>query len=143
LPLSLHIAVEVNMEHEAVTPLIAARTRIEESMNELREKLSILNKKREAIQTAIDVLRSSDAELRDLQLPAKSGRVVSFDENAVETQILDILKQGPKSRPEISANLDRAGMVYSQAGLRRILLTNPHISKSGERYQTRYSLNGA
>lgn len=62
-------------DHEAVEPLISARTRIEEVMSELREKLDILNKKREAIQTAIDILRSSDAELRDTPPKQIRGRI--------------------------------------------------------------------
>ena len=131
------------MDHEAVAPLISARTRIEESMNELREKLSILSKKREAIQTAIDVLRSSDAELREMVAAPRKQKVYSFDTASVEDHIIKYLGSGPKSKPEIMADLNKEGKIFSISGLTNILLTNPHITKTGERDKTRYQLNGA
>ena len=67
-------------------------------------------------------------------------RIVGFDEGAVEDRVLQILATGDYSFPQLRDMLDKESVIYSAAGLRRILKTSPKIVKKGDREQTRYKL---
>ncbi len=134
-------------EDNGVFPLLEAKRRIESAINQYLEKVALLRKRSDALQQAINVLRSSDEELASL-LPAetpmkapKSLRVTTFNEEDIERRVTNLLAEGGASNfPSLEYNLRSQGAVFSKAGLRRILKTGPQFSITGVRDSTRYSL---
>ena len=130
---------------ETIGPLLKARDRIDAAIQAYLDKVATLRKRREAVSASIDIIRAGDDEIMSLPtlvLKNKTGkpRIVGFDEGAVEDRVLQILATGDYSFPQLRDMLDKESVIYSAAGLRRILKTSPKIVKKGDREQTRYKL---
>ena len=130
-------------EDETIGPLLAARKRIDDTIQSYLDKVAALRKRRDFISGAIDVIRCGDDEIMTLPTLSVSPtngrkkRVAVFDEKAVEDRILTLLTEKPLAFSQIVAGLD--GLEYSIAGVRRIVQTSPKIAIIGERLRTRYS----
>ena len=136
-----------------LAPLLAARKDLDDKIQILSDRLAISRKRRDAVQMAIDVLRSSDSELLDdiqpIRTTANAGelnsrkpRSLAFDVNAVEDSVLQLLagSDRPLQRLEIERSLERLKVGVSKIGLKRILETSPKIHRMGERHMTCYEL---
>ena len=134
-------------EDLGVGPLMQARAQLDQAIDGYLEKVALLRKRREAIQLAVDTLRSSDDELRSLIACAprargvQEKRVVTFDEDQVEKAVIEYLGTHKKaSYADIAYVLDSAKIQYSAAGLKRVLKTSPHVVSEGTRAYLRWRL---
>jgi len=131
-------------EDETIGPLLAARKRIDDTIQSYLDKVAALRKRRDFISGAIDVIRCGDDEIMTLPTLSVSStnghkkRVTVFDEKAVEDRILTLLTEKTLTFSQIVAGLE--GLEYSMAGVKRIVQTSPKIAITGERERTRYSL---
>ena len=132
-------------EDETLSPLLSARDRLDNTIAAYLDKVAALRKRREAINTAIEIVRAGDDEIMSLPtlVVRKNGkdRVFNFNESEVESRILSMLHSGEMSRPQIRGVLDSERLVYSISGLNRILKTSPKIKITGARDSTRYQLS--
>ena len=136
----------------ALDALLASRKDLDTQLQYFLDQTAILRKKRDAIETAINIVRSTDTDLLKtiresqtvLNLPnaeveVRPSRVSFFDEAAVEAEIIEfLLRSGEKTRREIHAHLTSFNFRFNEAGLDRILNTSPGIIRLGIRDKTRY-----
>ena len=137
-------------ENETLGPLISARERIDAAIQAYLDKVAALRKRREVITAAMDLVRSGDDEILNLPVVIKNGndphkpkRILAFDEVQVEQAVLDILRSGEATYSRIASRLRTQSLEFSDAGLRRILKTCPHITQLGERGRTRFAVSNS
>lgn len=135
------------VDSNSITPLLAVKERLEHAIAGYLDGVAALRKRLAAIDTAIDVLRSSDDTLL-LEAPRQirqviegKKRIINFDEAAVERAALLLLADGPLGIADLAARLHAAGHTFSEYGLKRILKTSPAIESIGQREKTKYQLS--
>jgi len=137
------------MEDSVLAPMIAARSMLDKKIEEVRVELSVLNKRRDALNTAIDVMRSSDAELEGIGGDYKSSeedvhRGTSGSSELIEKLVLEYMTSFAPGTGFDRCSLERAllqhGLTCGSARLRDILRSCPQIVVRGERAMTRYFL---
>lgn len=130
----------MNTEHD-VTPMLEMRKRLDASIEALLEKTAAMRKKRDALNTAIEILRSNDDELIDYA-PKQPKRSYKFDEDECEKKVLGYLSNGSGrlSFTDLIGRLKQENFNFTVAGLRRVVSTSPKIVREGVKEQTRYCL---
>ncbi len=124
-----------------IAPILAVRDKIDSAIQVHLDQVAVLRKRRDALTSAVDVLRCNDYDLDNVAaaLPKKKAHVTSFDEGSVEAELIGHLRQnGRRSFSQIQNMLRDKGTEFSITGLRRILKTSPQISVAGVRASTRY-----
>jgi hypothetical protein len=136
------------MEDSVLAPMIAARSMLDKKIEEVRVELSVLNKRRDALNTAIDVMRSSDAELEGIGGDKSSEedvhRGTPGSSDLIEKLVLEYMTSFAPGTRFDRCSLERAllqhGLTCGSARLRDILRSCPQIVVRGERAMTRYFL---
>ena len=123
-----------------ISPLLAMRQKLDNQIAAILEKVAGIRKKRDALQMAIDVLRSGDEELAGYSSAAPKQVRPTYSYNLAEVEAVSIsfLSQGPMKFRELLAAVRDRGHNVSVSGLRKILVTSPSITVEGQRDQTRY-----
>jgi len=139
------------MEDSVLAPMIAARSMLDKKIEEVRVELSVLNKRRDALNTAIDVMRSSDAELEGIGGGYKSseedvhrGTRTPGSSELIENLVLEYRTSfAPGTgfdRCSLEERLLQHVLTCGSARSRDILRSCPQIVVRGERAMTRYFL---
>ena len=134
------------MEDSVLAPMIAARSMLDKKIEEVRVELSVLNKRRDALNTAIDVMRSSDAELEGIGGGSEEDvhRGIKGSSELIEKLVLEYMTSFAPGTGFDRCSLERAllqhGLTCGSARLRDILRSCPQIVVRGERAMTRYFL---
>lgn len=126
-----------------ISPLLAMRQKLDNQIAGILEKVAGIRKKRDVLQNAIEVLRSSDEDLNGYPSTAprqpRSNPTYNYNSAEVEAAVLSILdKSGPLKFRELLPLVVERGQNVSKTGLRNVLSTCPHITVVGQRDQTRY-----
>ncbi len=132
------------MQDNAIQPIMQAKESLQIRLQSVLDQAAGLRKKIEALNLALDVLRSSDTELADLP-PASSQsvnskRVYLEDPELVRTAVSECLGglAGHKaSKKQLLRYVISQNIECSEYQLTKVL--KQHFSASGERERTVYS----
>lgn len=133
-----------------LSPFLAQKKKIEATIEGHMAQVAVLRKRQEALQQAIDVLRSSDEELGLFQIQKFTPRAARqsrspVDEQNVENRIVHFINSSdqPRSMRDILTFLTNEGIPCSEWAARKIINQCPLIVREGERHLTRYSTTAA
>lgn len=122
------------MQDDVLGPLVGAMKKLEEDLQKTLDSAAILRKRIEVVRSAIDVLRSTDAEVMEIKKKPKY-----VDPTLVEVEVEKALASGPIPLREIKEALASQGIAHTEHGIRVVL--RKIAVKVGERNYTRYTLN--
>lgn len=133
------------MGTDDLSPLLETRNKLDNALQALTDKMAIIRKRRDALQTAIDVMRSSDDEVEELLRNVKPRYLPKHvdDDSTVENTILSLLQAGPMDSEAIRESLFRLNVKCTENKVKMLLRTSPSIERIGERNYSRYKVRNA
>lgn len=124
------------MQDDVLNPLVACQKQLEGKLQEVLDTAAIYRKKIDAVRQAIDVLRSSDADLKTVVVRRNGTRP---DPKTLKENVLGYLQSVPSARiTDIESHLGESGIRVTRNSIKKVLAIE--ALQEGSRNNTYYSV---